>query len=89
MKYTIDYPSGPKGIIDGQFQLVHLRQLLTPVINPLANEPDGIALVLDQRAIIKDETGKVVYHPREGYGVGLHPSIAEWLKEHPEWDSTN
>ena len=43
------------------------------------------AFVLDPRAIVRDESGHIVYTPRD-YPLDTHTkAMREWLLSHPKW----
>ncbi len=43
--------------------------------------------MFDQRAIVTNPQGQVVYRPRANLD-GLTPEFREWLAEHKAWDSS-
>ena len=77
--YNVEYPSGMRFSLDGEFQLAPLGDLMVPVV--FQGESD--AKILDQRAVVSDGV-EVVYTPRQNMD-GLDPEMSKWLKLNPEW----
>jgi hypothetical protein len=85
MKYIIKYPSGHVLKAEGKFKTTRLNDQVLPVVDPKDKGGDGKDIyVFDQRAIVTDADGKVVYSPRM-FMKWLSSPMAKWMKSHPRW----
>ena len=79
-KYSISYPSGKKFTAVGRYQLAPLDSWLVPCIFQGEKE----VIMLDQRAIVRDDSGKVIYSPCRNRD-GLQPQMVKWIDENQQW----
>ena len=81
-RHTARYPNlGIVPMSASIFLMVEVGDWVVPAL-----DIGGRIVVLDQRAIVTDESGRVVYSPRRYMDV-LDPNMAIWLRQHPEWDA--
>lgn len=84
-KYFIKYPSSYRFELVGTFSVEEVpdRATLVPTVHVDYHGTQD-AVVLDQRAIIRDENNKLVYSPRM-YADGMAPQVSKWLRQNPDW----
>jgi hypothetical protein len=87
---VILFPSGRRERIIGRFCLTDCDDgRLAPAIAPvrlerLREERSGTTYLIDPRAVVRDETGDIVYEPRRFEHL-LSDWFVAWLEAHPEW----
>jgi hypothetical protein len=86
---TILFPSGRYERIIGRFCLTNDPEdqgRMVPAVAPvrLRHDRPGTTYLIDPRAVVRDETGMIVYEPRR-FSHLLSDWFIAWLERHPEW----
>jgi hypothetical protein len=82
--YSVRYPSGARLRLRGTFAVVCIGADggVCPVI-----DSGSEVVVLDPRAVVRETSGRVVYHPARVARETLAPWVREWLDAHLAWEA--
>lgn len=84
--FEIRYPSGAEMTLKGELRAGPLPGSTLFAVGVVTAD-EGV-FIADPRAVIKDETGSVIYEPRK-IPLDMHePWARAWLAENPQWPSS-
>ena len=86
MSLEITYPSGKHFFIDGVWKGLVRTYGIPSLAVDLGEQEDERVVLLDPRAIVRDEVGKRLYRPSRRSLEGA-PELQEWLADNPGWTS--
>jgi hypothetical protein len=85
MILQIAYPSGIRFVVDGVWRgIVRTAGLPSLMVYDVTGAEGNPVLLLDPRAIVRDEKGERIYRPSHRSLEGA-PGLQSWLADNPGW----